>query len=415
MRAHATGLVALLSAGILLIFAACGGGEATRLAGGGERDTLPDGTPVVRYRSLDPPETVAVIAPDLTIGSLDGEGPDVFGDVRGIEADPQGRIYVLDYQAAEIRVFSPEGEYLKTIARRGEGPGEIGESNGFVLVGDTLWVHDHSKSLMLGLSIDGGELARSGVPVRSYAYIWMGTRDDRGRFWKVTSHSDDPRTYPPEPGLNEGSSRGYMKVYDPSTEQADSLFLGESTYRSWIAPSGGGFSYRGIPFESAEQTIVDPAGGFWRVNTAAYRIARLDEAGDTVLIVDGGVSPRPVTDADREAFRAPLAERSPEDARMANDILDHAPETLPVIDGLFVDAAGRLWVERHPEPGRHPHFDIFSRDGDFLGAVQLGFEASPWFTPRIRGSSLYTLVRDELDVPYVVRAGLPDFARIDTP
>ena len=40
-------------------------------------------------------------------------------------ADSQGRFYVADSGDARIAVFSPEGSYLRSIGRRGEGPGEF--------------------------------------------------------------------------------------------------------------------------------------------------------------------------------------------------------------------------------------------------------------------------------------------------
>ena len=78
---------------------------------------------------------------DLTFGSLDGDDPNlIFGDIRGIQAASNGTIYVLDFQATEVRAYDPDGQYLRTIAGPGEGPGEITEANGILLSGDTLVV-----------------------------------------------------------------------------------------------------------------------------------------------------------------------------------------------------------------------------------------------------------------------------------
>ena len=109
------------------------------------RDTLPNGVIRVSHGSLStsPPSEIHF---DLQIGTLDGEPYEVFGDVRGIEATTDGTIYILDYQASEIRAFAPDGSYLRLHARRGEGPGELTEANGMILADDgTLWVQDHAK------------------------------------------------------------------------------------------------------------------------------------------------------------------------------------------------------------------------------------------------------------------------------
>ena len=401
----------LLTGGLLqaALVAGSGGSDSGETSDRGVRDTLPNGTPRVSYGSLDSPTEASRITADLRIGSIEGEGPEVFGDVRGIEADTAGEIYVLDYQAAEVRVFSPEGLHVRTLSRRGEGPGELGASNGFVLAGDTLFVYDHSKWLMMGLDrATGRELVRVPTPVRSYGYMWTGTRDDRGRFWKSSSHSDVAPTYPPEEGLQEVSARTYMNVYDPATEATDSVFIGEQSGASWVARVGeSGFSYRSIPFRPTVATVVDPSGGFWQASTDRYRVARLSEAGDTSLVIEVAIDPLPVTAADRAAFVAPMAERSPEDARVAEEILAVAPTVRPVLKRLFVDEKGRLWVERMTDASAGPLWDVFSGEGDYQGSIRVAFEASAYLTPRIRNGRLYTLVQDDLDVPFVVRAPLP--------
>lgn len=402
---------ALMGVLVTALLAACGGSYSGEASNGGVRDTLPDGTPRVSYGSLESPIEASLITADLRIGSVDGEGADVFGDVRGIEADGAGEIYVLDYQAAEVRVFSPEGLHVRTLSRRGEGPGELGASNGFVLAGDTLFVYDHSKWLMMGLDrTTGREMVRVPTPVRSYGYMWTGTRDDRGRFWKSTGHSDVAPSYPPEEGLQEGSARMYMNVYDPATEATDSVFLGEQSGASWVARVGEtGFSYRSIPFRPTVATVVDPSGGFWQASTEAYRVVRLSETGDTALVIEVAIDPLPVTAADRDAFIAPMAERSPADARVAEEILAVAPTVRPVLNRLFVGEGGRLWVERMTDASEDPLWDVFSGEGDYQGSIRVGFEASAYMTPRIRNGHFYTLVQDELDVPFVVRAPLPEW------
>ena len=48
---------------------------------------------------------------DLRFGSVEGDDPNLtFGDIRGVEAASDGTIYVLDYLAAEVRAYSPDGE-----------------------------------------------------------------------------------------------------------------------------------------------------------------------------------------------------------------------------------------------------------------------------------------------------------------
>jgi hypothetical protein len=80
-----------------------------------------------------------------------GDRQDAFGRIAGIEVDQQGNTYVLDALARNIRVFDTSGDHVRTIGRRGSGPGgftrphagsRLGPSNGLTLAHDTLFVLD---------------------------------------------------------------------------------------------------------------------------------------------------------------------------------------------------------------------------------------------------------------------------------
>ena len=49
----------------------------------------------------------------------------IIGAVSDLDVLPNGEIIVLDGQAKELMVFSPDGNLVRTLGREGEGPGEI--------------------------------------------------------------------------------------------------------------------------------------------------------------------------------------------------------------------------------------------------------------------------------------------------
>ena len=402
VRVTAAAVVGLVALG------ACSGDSGESEVSRVIRDTLADGTPVVRYPALPIGETLHV-APELRLGTVEDDPNLSFGDVRGIDAGRDGTIYVLDYLASEVRAFDAEGRFLRLVASKGEGPGEISEANGMILVGDSiLWIQDHGKWTMLGLTPEGEEVARVPMHVRSYSYMWNGTVDDDGRFWKPTSHTDEERTFPPDPGLAEGTGRAYWKVHDPAAATSDSVYMGESRYRTLISQNArGGWSYRGIPFEAGVVSTVDPAGGFWQAHTGEYRIARLDAVGDTTLVVTAEVAPTPVTEADRTAYMEEMLGYDPEARAALEEVVSLMPETKPVIARLSVDELGRLWVGRVVPEGETPLYDVFDANGTYLGSVKLGFQPNEYLPIRVRNGELYTLVLDDLDIPFVVRAPVP--------
>ncbi|MDX2474095.1 MAG: hypothetical protein QNL91_10340 [Candidatus Krumholzibacteria bacterium] len=40
-------------------------------------------------------------------------------------ADDEGRVYLADQQLCQVHVFGPDGEFIKTLSREGDGPGEV--------------------------------------------------------------------------------------------------------------------------------------------------------------------------------------------------------------------------------------------------------------------------------------------------
>ena len=92
------------------------------------RETLPNGALLVRYPGLPAIDSVGPdvteLHVDLKFGSLEGDDPNLlFGDIRGIQATADGTIYVLDFQATEVRAFDADGRYLRTNRPAGRGPG----------------------------------------------------------------------------------------------------------------------------------------------------------------------------------------------------------------------------------------------------------------------------------------------------
>lgn len=59
------------------------------------------------------------------IGGDSDDENEFFGVLVQLLVDGAGNVYLLDQMLNEVKIFSPEGEYLRTIGREGEGPGEF--------------------------------------------------------------------------------------------------------------------------------------------------------------------------------------------------------------------------------------------------------------------------------------------------
>ena len=394
---------------VLTLAAALSSCEAESPDASRTRDTLPNGALLVRHPRLPAIDSVGPEVTesrvDLRFGSPDGTDPNLtFGNILGVQAASDGTIYVLDQQAAEVRVFGPAGNYLRTIVRRGEGPGEIGDANGIFLSGDTLlWINDTRQWSIIGVDPAGEEVRRFTKPVMAIVGNWNGVFDDLGRYWRDMSHSDESPGFPPPPGLSSWTERHYYKSYDLSSGTVDSVYVGDVAFRMYAYSTPDGRpGFLPLAFEAFEMVVVNPSGGFWRADNTSYRIARTGERGDTVLVIEAGLPRRPVTEEDRSAYVAGVVEDRPELRREAQEVAALLPVFKPVLADIFVDDEGRLWVERVASTDVAAFYDRFSADGDYLGSVRLAFE--PAGPLRVRHGNIYAWVTDELDIPYVVRA-----------
>ncbi len=64
------------------------------------------------------------------IGDVDADDENVAFDMPvDMAVDAGGRLHVLDSGNARVQVFGPDGRYVRTIGRRGQGPGEFADPN----------------------------------------------------------------------------------------------------------------------------------------------------------------------------------------------------------------------------------------------------------------------------------------------
>jgi len=130
------------------------------------------------------------------------------------------------------------------------------------------------------------------------------------------------------------------------------------------------------------------------------------------MLIDVAADPIPVTEEDRQRHVDQVAEQSPSDRRVAEEVAGLMPEFKPAIAGLVMDDVGHLWVLRTPRDSESATYDVFDAKGAYVGVVTLGFNASRYPPIRIRHGRVYAVVRDSLEVPSVVRSEpLPEVLR----
>ncbi len=354
---------------------------------------------------------------EASIGVADGSEEYVLGRVVGLYARA-GLIYVLNQQPLTIRVYDYTGRFVRTVGRRGSGPGEYLGPAGIVVSPDdgTIYVRDAALSRM-NLYSSEGEYIES-WPLRTGSVsLHPPVLCTDGRLWTIARL--------PDRGTNRIRYQAMVQV-TPGGIIADTLSVPAYDHEPWIIEfnSGQGLLATWVPFAPELVWAMSPSG--------AMVSGISDQTGFTVDRPDGSRTviewvrePVPFEPDEWRWYRnrtiASIRLSQPGWAWTGRAI----PSRKPAFDALIPDRNGWIWVRRpgpgirleegDPEPDtyaeyeRHPcwaesfSLDVFEETGRYLGEVMLpeGFQTDP--QPFIDADMIIALVRGSDDVPTVRR------------
>ena len=92
-----------------------------------------------------------------------------------IKVDKAGNIFLLDKD--QILVFDPQGQFLKNLQKKGQGPGELLNISNYLLQDKSILVHDHSPNKILKIDTAGNLIEE----FRVYENLWIDLQ------WQVKS------------------------------------------------------------------------------------------------------------------------------------------------------------------------------------------------------------------------------------
>lgn len=358
------------------------------------------------------------VTEELKIGSAEDEPDYQFVRVAGIAVGSDGRIYVMDQGAQQVRVFTSDGTFDGAIGGPGGGPGEFGAGAGPVLMGlgDTLLVPDLQQQRVNRYAPDGTSLGSypmvftDGLPLR-----WDATPSG------VIVNQLRPLALPNQPATD---SMDLIAIRDTDGSVTDTLMRVPSG--KTIAFTSGGPE---ITFFVAEPVwaLTPDAGILFGVNDT-YRIGVYSPDGALTRVITKPSEPMPVGERDRTVLLNAM-ERLWKEAGVPAQALDRLKSAIRFADNFpaylqFLSGPqNTVWVQGILAPSSlsaeaqeffnpqqdlgSSNFEVFDAEGRYLGVVTMPDR----FTPlRFEGDVVYGIWRDELDVQYVVRlriGGMP--------
>ena len=384
-----------LAATLTLLLAACGTGSDAAPGWSGTVDTLPSGEIAVR-NTTDPlwtPEQAWRVVEELRIGNAMSEGPDLFGSILSFDVDARGRIFVLDNQAQEVRVFDSDGSFVRVVGRKGEGPGEFTQAGSVDLSRNgEIWVMGMGEA-RVSIFDTTGTLLRSERTDGGFVIMpYPGGFDPLGRYNVV---------------LPSGSLRR-MARFDQSFNPIDTITMPEDPeegeFFEYVSETGTSMMRASVPFQGFMTWRFSPTGTVWTLLAGSYELNEMTTGGEVLRTVAKDHRPIPVTDEEREQAIENLEWFTGQGGTIDPSKF---PDSKPSTASFFIDDDSNLWVEREvaaaDEDDERRLFDIFDAGGRYLGMVRLPFPLRSSPHPIVRDGVLYGITSDEMGVPYVVR------------
>ena len=406
----------LLPAVVILTLAACG--TDTVSSGSGPAtvtETIGD-TTIVRTVSGSVWEGEATLVPEVSIGEVEGEEEYLFGSIWSIAVDDDRNVYAFDGQAHHVRVYDPEGVYVETLGRRGEGPGEFRSAQAIgVLPDGRLVVRDSGNKRVAVFGPGPGQTDHWGYdPGNSGSNSPLPT-DRQGRTYLITRD------------LSQTDWVMHIIVLGPDGTHLDTLPEPSSPFEPPVVTAegeveGGYGTYTvPVPFAPSFTWAIHPSGHFVSGLSDEYRIEVARDDG--ILRIERTTDPAPVHDDEgarqRESLERRMQSNIPGWTWGGPSIPEHKPFYSELVAGRDGRIWVRLWTEAHPVENedydpedprservfwREPlRYDVFEPDGTYLGVVAPPDDFTPFVTPVFDGDHVWAVTRDELGVQRVVR------------
>ncbi len=302
-------------------------------------------------------EDIFSLAEELSIGKAKGREEYMFSQIRSIAVDKKERIYVLDTKEAHVKVFDKNGDYIKTVGRKGQGPGEMSLPFSICITSQNeIVVQDLNNRRIMFYSLDGSFIKS----LSTAKIIIVGFNID-----------------------SRGSIIGIISISGPDKQVIElQKFDSDLSYLY----SFGSFS---LPRSSTFNPFMPEL--CWAVSKEDNVICGYPEKYEFKLF-----------NPERKAIRKVIKDYKP--IKITQEEIDKSKKRLPgpmkldipqyhsAYQDLTIDEENRIFVQtwERSENEEGYYYDVFDSEGKFIAKVHLKFPPRIW-----KRNKLYTIEEDE--------------------
>jgi len=291
------------------------------------------------------------------------EGDVLLGTVKQVLADADGTVYMLDQQLSQVHIFTADGEYVRSIGREGDGPGECRRPMAMVRLPEGIGLLQAFPARIVAIDLEGNPLEPFDLRAKGQAVS--------DRFALSVKYDSGVLAYTGRTISMGGGSRApkdMLVVCGPDGQEKAILLEKQGQdlmeTRRWV-----------------EADEYFPHGGRWAIGPGGtiytaplrdtYAIHILSPDGTLQRIVERRFTSRKRTEEEKAGMGIQMNNNG-QDIAIDNVIADHPP----CINGFHVTQRGEIWVLNNRGDGSQPEgilrtYDVFSPAGHYLREVAI--------------------------------------------
>jgi len=322
-------------------------------------------------------ELILDLEEDLIIGNEEDENH-MFYRAWNIAVDSKENILILDSGNYRIQKFSRKGEYLITVGKKGEGPGEFSNpTNLFIDSNDNIYVYDSRRIKVFS---ENGQYQREiilknhinnfAANLKSEIFAIMFQKTESGELNSFIKFDDEGKLLK----IIEEFPMAYRQVVKKSGERTIGFRIDH-------------------PYSISSYLSTGDNKIFVCGQSLEYKLYVVNDEGDLVLRIEKDDPYLPITKKEKDRIKSGFTYL---EKKWPKNVIEEAiqiPFHRPFFEGITVDDKGRIWVMKINsilDKTKEREFDIFSKDGFFLCKTKL--HRSPKI---IRNGYIYNLERDK--------------------
>lgn len=323
---------------------------------------------IINGENPNPPKNVPtkmILTEEISVGES-GTDDEVFSETIFMAVDEKEILYVIDMRLNNIKVFNASGDYTRTIAKQGQGPGELNMPTGIQITLNGELMVEEVLNRRLSFFTPEGKFLRSisTADKTSLGGLILGPEGNMvGR----------------EIVMEENKMWWVIKKYN---QDLDELFTVDRV--EFPNPLQGKMN----PFELMIVFDIDPQGNIIYGISKEYEIKFLSPEGKHTKSITKKYKPIKITDKDKKE----ILNRIPETGTINLKERIEFPKNYPAFQSFTLDEKERIFVrtfQKGKEEGEYM-VDIFDSEGCFISQIPLKINPVLW-----KNNKLYSIEESE--------------------